>query len=85
MSLSFSPFSFGKTVIENTIAQLKNAMDADELARQMKEAERLKQEADMRAALAKQEEDALAERRRRDEEEKEKVDLAASNRSWFHL
>ncbi len=68
--------------IDNTIAQLKNAMDADELARQMKEAERLKQEADMRAALAKQEEDALAERRRRDEEEKEKkrkLDEALSN------
>ncbi|MEY2938503.1 MAG: hypothetical protein RL062_1092, partial [Bacteroidota bacterium] len=68
--------------IDNIIAQLKGQMDAAELARQMKEAERLKQEADMKAALAKQEEDALAERRRREEEEKEKkrkLDEALAN------
>jgi hypothetical protein len=68
--------------IDNIIAQLKGQMDAAELARQMKEADRLKQEADMKAALAKQEEDALAERRRREEEEKEKkrkLDEALAN------
>ncbi len=68
--------------IDNLIAQLKSQMDAAELARQMKEADRLKQEADMKAALAKQEEDALAERRRREEEEKEKkrkLDEALAN------
>ena len=47
-------------------------MNAAELEKQMKEAERLKREAEMKQALIDQEERALAERRRREEEEAEK-------------
>jgi hypothetical protein len=58
--------------VDALITKLKGEMNAAELEKQMKEAERLKKEAEMKQALADQEERALAERRRREEEEAEK-------------
>jgi hypothetical protein len=58
--------------VEALITKLKSEMNAAELEKQMKEAERLKKEAEMKQALIDQEERALAERRRREEEEAEK-------------
>ena len=58
--------------VESLITKLKSEMNAAELEKQMKEAERLKKEAEMKQALIDQEERALAERRRREEEEAEK-------------
>ncbi len=58
--------------VDALITKLKSEMDASELEKQMKEAERLKKEAEMKQALIDQEERALAERRRREEEEAEK-------------
>ncbi len=58
--------------VDALITKLKGEMNAAELEKQMKEAERLKKEAEMKQALVDQEERALAERRRREEEEAEK-------------
>jgi hypothetical protein len=58
--------------VDALITKLKGEMNAAELEKQMKEAERLKKEAEMKQALIDQEERALAERRRREEEEAEK-------------